>query len=71
MAPVEERAVAANALNSLAGGVFAGRQREMGELKVALEDALSGRGRPPWPYGRRDVRSWLMGPAQPGVPDIT
>ena len=35
----------ANVLDSLAGGVFVGRQREMGELKVALEDALSGRGR--------------------------
>ena len=27
------------------GGVFVGRQREMGELKACLEDALSGRGR--------------------------
>jgi predicted ATPase len=35
----------ARALDSLAGGVFVGRQREMGELKAALEDALSGRGR--------------------------
>ena len=34
-----------NVLDSLAGGVFVGRQREMGELKAALEDALSGRGR--------------------------
>ncbi|MCH8281267.1 MAG: protein kinase [Chloroflexi bacterium] len=33
------------ALDSLAGGVFVGRQREMGDLKAALEDALSGRGR--------------------------
>ncbi len=32
-------------LDSLAGGVFVGRQREMGELKAALEDVLSGRGR--------------------------
>ena len=32
-------------LDTLAGGVFVGRQREMGELKAALEDALSGRGR--------------------------
>ncbi|MFQ6030094.1 MAG: serine/threonine-protein kinase PknK, partial [Dehalococcoidia bacterium] len=39
--PVDE----AHALDSLAGGVFVGRQREMGELKAALEDALSGRGR--------------------------
>jgi len=37
--------VEANALDSLAGGVFAGRHAEMGELKAALEDALSGRGR--------------------------
>ncbi|MFQ6029064.1 MAG: serine/threonine-protein kinase PknK, partial [Dehalococcoidia bacterium] len=35
----------AHALDSLAGGVFVGRQREMGELKAVLEDALSGRGR--------------------------
>ena len=35
----------AHALDSLAGGVFVGRQREMGDLKAALEDALSGRGR--------------------------
>jgi tetratricopeptide (TPR) repeat protein len=34
-----------HALDSLAGGVFVGRQREMGELKACLEDALSGRGR--------------------------
>ncbi len=34
-----------HALDSLAGGVFVGRQREMGELKGCLEDALSGRGR--------------------------
>ena len=32
-------------LDSLAGGVFVGRQREMGELKACLEDSLSGRGR--------------------------
>ena len=36
---------AANVLDSLAGGVFVGRQKEMGELKAALEDGLSGRGR--------------------------
>jgi serine/threonine protein kinase/tetratricopeptide (TPR) repeat protein len=35
----------AQPLDSLAGGVFVGRQREMGELKACLEDALSGRGR--------------------------
>ena len=34
-----------HSLDSLAGGVFVGRQREMGELKGCLEDALSGRGR--------------------------
>ena len=34
-----------HSLDSLAGDVFVGRQREMGELKAALEDALSGRGR--------------------------
>ncbi len=35
----------AHALEGLAGGVFVGRQREMGELKAALEEALSGKGR--------------------------
>ncbi len=35
----------AHVLDSLAGGVFVGRQREMGELKAALEEALSGKGR--------------------------
>jgi len=47
-ASVEQPAAAvdeAHALDSLAGGVFVGRQREMGDLKAALEDALSGRGR--------------------------
>ena len=34
-----------HALDSLASGVFVGRQREMGDLNAALEDALSGRGR--------------------------
>ena len=37
--------VEVHALDSLAGGVFVGRQREMGELKAALEETLSGRGR--------------------------
>lgn len=32
-------------LDSLAGGVFVGRQREMGQLKAALEEALGGKGR--------------------------
>ena len=40
-----ERPDEEHALDSLAGGVFVGRQREMGELKAALEDSLSGRGR--------------------------
>ena len=34
-----------NVLDSLAGDVFVGRQREMDQLKAALEDALGGRGR--------------------------
>jgi len=34
----------AHILDSLAGGVFVGRQREMGELKRALEASLSGHG---------------------------
>jgi len=45
---VEQPAAAVDeghALDSLAGGVFVGRQRETGELKAALEDVLSGRGR--------------------------
>ncbi|MCI0896114.1 MAG: protein kinase [Chloroflexi bacterium] len=40
-APVGENV----ALDSLAGGVFVGRQGEMSDLKAALEDSLSGRGR--------------------------
>ena len=32
-------------LDSVSSGVFVGRQQEMGELKAALEDSLSGRGR--------------------------
>ena len=35
----------AHALDRLAGGVFSGWHREMGDLKAALEGALSGRGR--------------------------
>ncbi|MDA1256673.1 MAG: protein kinase, partial [Chloroflexi bacterium] len=34
-----------NSLDSLAGGVFVGRQQEMDQLKAALEDVLGGRGR--------------------------
>jgi len=44
-AAVELSEEEAQPLDSLAGGVFVGRQREMGELKACLEDALSGRGR--------------------------
>ncbi|HEU0020901.1 MAG TPA: AAA family ATPase, partial [Dehalococcoidia bacterium] len=32
-------------METLPGSVFVGRQREMGELKAALDDALSGQGR--------------------------
>ncbi len=39
--PLEET----RSLDSLAGGVFVGRQKEMSELKAALEEALSGHGR--------------------------
>jgi len=35
----------ANSLESLAGGVFVGRQAEMDQLKAALEDVLGGSGR--------------------------
>ena len=45
---VEQPAAAVDetqAQDSLAGGVFVGRHREMDDLKAALEDALSGRGR--------------------------
>ena len=34
-----------HALDSLAGGVFVGRHKEMGDLKAALEETLSGHGR--------------------------
>ena len=59
----------AHALDSLAGGVFVGRQQEMGELKAALEDALSGRGRlvmlggePGIGKTRTQHRSWPLTP---------
>ena len=45
---VEQPAAAVDetqAQDSLAGGVFVGRHGEMDDLKAALEDALSGRGR--------------------------
>jgi tetratricopeptide (TPR) repeat protein len=46
LSAVTERAEEeSRSLDSLAGGVFVGRQREMGELKASLEDALAGRGR--------------------------
>jgi class 3 adenylate cyclase len=35
----------ANPLEGLAGGVFVGRDRELEEMRAALEDTLSGRGR--------------------------
>jgi len=44
-ATAESSAEEVQPLDSLAGGVFVGRQRELGELKACLEDALSGRGR--------------------------
>ena len=42
---VDESPEEANRLDSLAGGIFVGRQKEMDDLKTALEDSLSGRGR--------------------------
>jgi tetratricopeptide (TPR) repeat protein len=46
LSAVAERAEEeSRSLDSLAGGVFVGRQREMGELKASLEDALAGHGR--------------------------
>ncbi len=41
----ERRPDETRAPESRAGSVFVGRQREMGELAAALDDALSGRGR--------------------------
>jgi predicted ATPase/class 3 adenylate cyclase len=41
----EEEAPEENPLDRLARGVFVGRDRELGELRTALDDALSGRGR--------------------------
>src|SRR5262249_5588197 len=47
--PEAEEAVAeeeeANPLKGLAGGVFVGRERELEEMRAALEDSLSGGGR--------------------------
>ena len=46
LSAVAERAEEeSRSLDSLAGGVFVGRQREMGELKASLEEALAGHGR--------------------------
>ncbi|MDP6716142.1 MAG: serine/threonine-protein kinase, partial [SAR202 cluster bacterium] len=42
---ISEPVQAVNVLDSLASDVFVGRQQETGELKAALEGALSGRGR--------------------------
>ncbi len=41
----ESRAEEEPSLDRLAAGVFVGRQKEMSELKAALEDGLSGQGR--------------------------
>ncbi len=41
----EEREAGLGSLDSMAGGVFVGRQREMDQLKSTFEDALGGRGR--------------------------
>ena len=43
--PIEADTDGAPTLDRLAGGVFVGRQREMDQLKAALEGALGGRGR--------------------------
>jgi predicted ATPase len=40
-----DEVAADNPLEGLAGGVFVGRDRELGEMRGALEDALAGRGR--------------------------
>jgi class 3 adenylate cyclase/tRNA A-37 threonylcarbamoyl transferase component Bud32 len=41
----DDGGTAENPLESLAGGVFVGRQRELGEMRGMLEDALGGHGR--------------------------
>jgi len=43
--PAEPGQAETRALDSLAGGVFVGRRQELGQLKAALEGALSGEGR--------------------------
>ncbi len=43
LAPSANEAITKN--SGFSAGEFVGRQREMAELKAALEDALSGRGR--------------------------
>jgi DNA-binding CsgD family transcriptional regulator/tetratricopeptide (TPR) repeat protein len=45
MVEAQSQANQASVSGGLVQGVFVGRQREMGELQAALEDALSGRGR--------------------------
>jgi hypothetical protein len=42
--PAETDGADGGSLDSMAGGVFVGRQREMDQLKAALENGLSGRG---------------------------
>jgi len=44
-APVAPAAGQGNRLDGLAGGGFVGREREMEELRTAVDDALSGKGR--------------------------
>jgi hypothetical protein len=43
--PDEARTTGSQVLDSMAGGIFVGRHRELSELKACLEDTLSGQGR--------------------------
>ena len=45
MVEPQSQATQGSASGGLVRGVFVGRQREMGELGAAVEDALAGRGR--------------------------
>ncbi len=45
LSAVEESAENKGSLDSMAGGVFVGRQREMDQLKAVFEEVLSGKGR--------------------------